>query len=133
MEAPNVDRVAEYLKLLDQGDIERLADFYSVDVVWHVGGTHPLAGTYQGRDALMDYFRRVRELTGGTLRVEPQEILGGERHTVMFTRVTAERDGRVLDVGMAQVFAVDEDGRWCEYWALADDGPAVDAFWAGGR
>ena len=73
----------------------------------------------------------MRALTGGTLVVEPEEILASDKHTVMFTRTTAEREGRRLDVALAQIFAVGEGGRWSEYWALADDQEAVDAFWAG--
>ena len=131
MDGPDAGRVSEYLKLLGEGDLEALRDFYTEDVVWHVGGTHPLAGDYRGRDALVDYFGRVRRITGGSLRVEPEEVLTSDRHTVMFTRTTAERDGRRLDVGMAQVFEVGDDGRWSEYWALADDPDAVETFWAG--
>ena len=130
MGSPSVDRLGEYFEALARGDIEALRDHYSEDVVWHVGGTHPLAGTYRGRDSLLDYFERVRELTGGTLRVTPEEVLSGDRHTVMFTRATAQRDDRRLDVGLAQVLEVGEDGRWSEYWAVADDPAAVDAFWA---
>ncbi len=129
-EHPNSERVRVYLQHLEQGELDQLGDFYSEEIVWHVGGNHPLAGTYRGRDALLEYFARVRELTGGSLRVEPDEILVSDKHTVMFSRTTAQRDGRSLDVMLAQFFAVGDDGRWSEYWSLADDPGAVDAFWA---
>jgi uncharacterized protein len=127
---PGKERVQEYLTLLGQGELDKLGDFYTDDVVWHVGGDHALAGTYRGRDALLDYFARVRELTDGTLRVEPEEILTSDKHTVMFSRTTAQRDGKRLDVLISQFFEVGKDGRWSQYWALADDPAAVNAFWA---
>ena len=48
----------------------------------------------------------------------------------MFTRVQGDRDGRSLDVLLAQVFKLGDDGRWSEYWATAEDQDLVDAFWA---
>jgi hypothetical protein len=45
-------------------------------------------------------------------------------------RVTAARADRKLEVEMAETLLLDEQGRWTEYWALADDQAAVDAFWS---
>ncbi|MGH9224468.1 MAG: nuclear transport factor 2 family protein [Acidimicrobiales bacterium] len=90
----------------------------------------PLVGDYKGRDALFDYFGTVRSLTGGTMKIEPLSVLSSDRHTAMFTRVTGTREGKTLDVTLAQSFKLDEDGRFVEYWAMADDQDVVDAFWA---
>ena len=125
-----VDRVRESLDLVQQGDFERLRDFYTDDVVWHVGGNHPLSGDYRGKDELMGYFERVRSMTDATLTIEPQSILASDRHVAMFTNVKAQRDGKSMDVVLAQVFKIAPDGRWSEYWALADDQPTVDRFWS---
>lgn len=38
--------------------------------------------------------------------------------------------GRELDVEMTEAFTFADDGRVTEFWALATDQPAVDAFWA---
>ena len=62
---------------------------------------------------------------------EPFEILVSERHAGVFNRVTGERDGRTFDVELAQALRFDDEGRWAEYWALADDQDELDAFWAG--
>jgi hypothetical protein len=35
-----------------------------------------------------------------------------------------------MDTLLAQTRRLADDGRWCEYWAVADDQEAVDAFWA---
>ena len=131
-EHPGVQRAKEYVDRFTEGDRAALRDFYSDDVVWHVGGRHPLSGDYKGRDALFAYFDKVRELTGGTLRLEPESIVASDRYTAMFTRVTAQREGRDkdLDVVLAQIYRNGPDGRWSEYWAVADDQETVDAFWS---
>ncbi|MGH9222444.1 MAG: nuclear transport factor 2 family protein [Acidimicrobiales bacterium] len=127
---PGVQRMRDYLARFGDGDVESVREFYSPDVLWHVGGYHSLSGDYRGQDALMDYFRRVREMTGGTLRLQPRSILASDKYTSVFTQVQAERDGRTLDVLMAQVFKVGPDGRWAEYWAVPEDQDHVDAFWS---
>ncbi len=129
-EHPNVGRVREAFDAFNRGDVEAMRPFLAEDVVWHVGGEHPLSGDYRGRDAVLAYVAKVTGLTGGTLAGEPLEILAGDRHAGVFQRVTGERDGRTLDVVLAQALSFDESGRWAEYWALADEQDAVDAFWA---
>ena len=97
---------------------------------WHVGGNHPLSGDYRGRDAIFEYFETVRGLTGGGLRSEPHDILADDSHGGVFTRVTADRGDRHLDVVLAQAYRINPDGKFTEYWALADDQDAVNAFWS---
>ena len=125
-----VARARESLDLLATGDFEALRNFYTDDVVWHVAGNHPLSGDYHGKDDLIRYFERVRSLTDGGLTIEPESILASDQHVAMFTRVRAQRVGRSMDVVLAQVLRLAADGRWSEYWALADDQAAVDQFWS---
>jgi ketosteroid isomerase-like protein len=116
--------------VFNSGDLEEYRRFFTDDLVWHVGGHHPMSGDYRGLEAAFAYFERVRQLTDGTLRSIPEDILADDTHIGVFTHVTAERGGRHLDVLMAQAFRVNPDGRFTEYWALADDQEAVDAFWS---
>lgn len=129
-EHPNVQRVRDALDAYNRGDLESMRSFIAEDVLWHVGGSHSLSGDYQGRDAVFDYYEKVRGLTGGTLTLEPLDILANDQHGGIFMHVKGERDGKTLDVVLAEALAFDESGRWAEYWALADEQEAVDAFWA---
>jgi uncharacterized protein len=123
--------VPEALDAYDRSDFDALRSFLSPKIVWHVGGRHPLSGDYRGRDAALDYCRRAQAATGATLRGEVLEVLEDERHAGVFNRISGERNGIALDAVLAQAVAFDDEGRWIEYWALADDQDAVDAFWAG--
>lgn len=129
-EHPNAARVREAFAAFNRGDVEGMRPFLAEDIVWHVGGDHPLSGDYRGREEVLAYVARVVELTGGTLAGEPLDILVDDTHAGVFQRVTATRDGRKLDVELAQALTFDDDGRWTEYWALADEQDEVDAFWA---
>jgi hypothetical protein len=131
-EHANVERVREALAAYNQGDIEAMKSRLADEVLWHVGGEHPLSGDYRGREAVGAYFDKVRSLTSGTIKLEPIDILAGEHHAGIFMRATAHRNGQELDTTMAEAIRFDDAGRWVEYWALADDQDAVDAFWKGG-
>ena len=89
---------------------------------------HSLSGDYTGRADLMGYFERVQEQTGGTLRLEPEAVLSSDRHTSMYVRVTGTQDGKVARTSPAEALSVGHDGRWTEFWSLAED-QDVDAFW----
>jgi uncharacterized protein len=130
-EHSNVARVRDALETFNCGDLDVYREFFDDDVVWFVRGTHPMAGAYRGIDALFDYFGRARSVTGGSLRIDPVDIVADDRHAGVVARVRGSReDERKLDVEMAEAFIFADDGRVREFWALASDQDAVDAFWA---
>lgn len=127
---PNVERLRRFLEAYAVNDAESIRNSLADDAVWHVGGTHQLSGDYRGPDAILEYFNRVGEETGGTLRLEPIELLGNDQRGAAFLRVTGDRDDRHLDVTMAEAFHLDGDGRIREFWAHATDQDEIDRFWA---
>ena len=129
-EHPHVARVREYFDTFAAGDLDALGKFFSDDVVWHVAGRHPLSGDYRGREAIRRYFGTVQELSEGTLVLETRAVMTSDEHIGLFVRVTGERDGRRLDVEMAEAFTVGPDGTWTEFWAMPDDQDQVDRFWS---
>jgi uncharacterized protein len=130
VEHPVAVRVREALEAFSRGDFETLGAFLADDVVWHVGGNHQLSGDYRGRVAALAYCAEAFALTSGTLHGEPFEILVSDRYAGVFNHVTGEREGRgKFDVLLAQAIRFDDEGRWAEYWALADGQDEVDAFW----
>jgi len=111
-------------------DIPAMQDMLAEDVVWHVPGRNLLSRDYHGKAEVFGFFARARELSGGTVRIEPIEIFAGDQHAVALVRVHAEREGRKLD-GELQAFTFRvEGGRIAEFWFLVEDRYAVDAFWS---
>jgi ketosteroid isomerase-like protein len=129
-EHPNVQRIRDALDAYNAGDLDRMRAFIAEDILWHVGGAHPLSGDYRGLDEVIRYYEGVKEQTGGTLTLEPIDVLANDEHGAIFMRVRGERDGRTIDVELAEALTFDDQGRWAEYWALADEQETVDAFWA---
>jgi|SRR5262245_45667340 len=126
----NVLKIRSALDVYNSGDYDAMKPYLAEAIVWHVGGNHQMSGDYRGVDAVLGYFDDVRRKTAGTLQVEPEEILANDRHASIFMHVTAQRDVRALDVLLAEALTFDDRGRWTEYWGLANDQDAVDAFWS---
>jgi ketosteroid isomerase-like protein len=125
-----VQRLEDWLAAYENHDREAMEESLAEDAVWHVGGTHRLSGDYRGREAILGYFDAVRSETENTMKLERLEVLANELHGSAFLHVTAEREGRTLDVVVADAFRFDPDGRILEFWAHANDQAAIDEFWS---
>jgi ketosteroid isomerase-like protein len=111
-----------------RGDFAALSELLADDVVWHVPGSSPVSGSHHGREALLGYFGRLMELSGGTFKAESHDILASDRHVVSLEHLTAEREGKLLDVELALVVRVG-DGRIVEARDYFSDQNAWDEFW----
>jgi ketosteroid isomerase-like protein len=129
MAPANADNARAVLKAVSAGELDDLDRQLTDDVVWHVGGEHPLSGDYRGREAVRGYHARVAELTNRSLRLEPVDVLGSDRYLGIFLKASAEVRGRTLDARLVEAIRLSDDGRWAEFWGLAEDQAAVDAFW----
>jgi ketosteroid isomerase-like protein len=71
---------------------------------------------------------KAGELTGGTFRLDLDEALANDRHTVALVVWSAERGGRTLRGREVAVYRV-RNGRIVEARFYPDDAGTVDAFW----
>ena len=92
---PNLDVVRRGYAAFNTGDVETLMSLFAHDVVQHVPGDGPFAGTYKGRDAVLGYYGKLAEHTGGTFRAHLVDVHGdGAGHVVATNLISAERNGR---------------------------------------
>jgi ketosteroid isomerase-like protein len=107
-------------------DTEALAGLIDVEVVWHVPGTHPLAGEIRGREALFRWFERLHQVTEGTFTLKEHDVLGTDDHVVALSDMSAIRDGVRVSVSVVSVMHFRE-GRQQERWFHPSDPTAWDA------
>jgi ketosteroid isomerase-like protein len=124
----NADLVRRGYAAFSAGDMATLTEVFAEDAVWHVPGDGGLAGDKKGRDACFAYFGELFSRSGGTVRVDLHDVVGGEEHTIGLHHVHAERNGRVLDDEIVLVFHL-RDGRVGEVWEIAQDAEASNDFW----
>ena len=126
----NAELVRRFYEAQQRGDAAALMDMLADDVAWHVSGRNLLSRDYQGKAEVVGFWARARKLSGGTVRTELIEVLGGESYAVAFVRVFAEREGRSLG-GQFQAFTYRiVDDQIAEFWFMVEDRYAVDAFWS---
>ncbi len=69
MAHPNEDLVRKGFDAFARGDVDTLRELFDQDAVWHAPGRNPLAGDHLGVDAILGFFARTMEVTGGTFRL----------------------------------------------------------------
>jgi ketosteroid isomerase-like protein len=92
-------------------------------------GKSGLSGPYQGKEAILELFAYLAQLTNGTLRFTASRVLS-ERAPVMvvYGRKTATRDDRQLDTDAMHIFSL-RDRVVREMWTFHEDQGSMDEFW----
>ena len=125
----NAELVRRGYAAFSSGDMATLNGLFAEDAVWHVPGSSSLSGPKEGRDAILAFFGETMSLTGGTFRVNLDDVIGGEKHTAALHHSHAERNGKVLEGNSVNVFRI-LDGQVIEVREYSDAGGAADEFWA---
>jgi ketosteroid isomerase-like protein len=128
-EHPNLQVMRRTLDAFGSGDVATLAQVFSKDVVWRVPGKSVLAKDYKGQEEVFGFFGRLMELTNGTFRVQSLDILANDTGGVFVDRLTAERNGRTLDVRLLLHVAITR-GQVVEGIDHFHQEHLWDAFWA---
>lgn len=113
---------------LAAGDFGTVLGVLPDAVVGHVPGTSQVAGTYSGKEAVAGYVGKLAELSGGTVRFEPHDVLANDTHAAALVRDRAERNGRTLDMNNVHVWHA-TGGSLDEIWIYPGDLRAWDEFW----
>jgi ketosteroid isomerase-like protein len=111
------------------GDVPTVLETCSDEITWHVPGRSPLSGDYKGHDEVVGFFGKSMELSGGTLRVEVDEILAAGARVIALTTVSAERNGRRWSSPEVHVWRVVE-GKAVEFREYQGDQQTEDEFWS---
>lgn len=111
---------------------ERGPSVFGTDAVLHVPGRSRVAGTYSGDEQIRSYLRSLGELSGGTVRIDLEDVSDHGPYVVAWQRLTASREGRTLDDQQCLRVLV-RNGKAGEAWLYPADLQAHDEFWGGSR
>jgi uncharacterized protein len=131
LEHPNATRMRQTVGAFMAGDIPLLLDGFAEDVVWYSPGDTPASGRLRGREGVLRFFTMMDEASGGTLRMEADDVLAGDRYATTFLTVTARRHSEQMSVVVAQLAEVDEHSKWSRWWFLPDKLDEWNGFFAG--
>jgi uncharacterized protein len=127
-EHPNAVAVRRSFEAWNSGDLDVIRGYFTDDVVLHFAGNNAMSGTYRGRHAVIDALARASQ--GWGPHAELETILAGDDHIIAFFHAIAERDGKTLDVVLAEPMKVNAEGKITEVWFLANDQRGYDQFWS---
>ena len=109
------------------GDRAVLASLIAEDVVWHVPGSHAMAGDIHGRAALVVWLDELR--TKGFWLTE-RDVFGSDQHVCALSTMGATRDDVAVETGVVSIF-VYRDGRQRERWMYPEDAVSWHRIFAG--
>jgi ketosteroid isomerase-like protein len=129
MAHPNAELIHKGYQAFAAGDIPTVLGIFDESIVWQVPGRSPISGEFKGHDGVLEFFGRCQELSGGTLRIDTNEILADGERVVVLCIVSAERHGRAWSSPEVQVWRV-VAGRAIEFREFQGDQETEDAFWS---
>ena len=126
-EHPNAVAYRQAAAAFRANDIAAIEDLVDVDVVWHVPGTHPLAGDLRGRAALINFLGGLGPL-GFWLR--EHDVFGNDVHVCALSEMGATRADVSVSTRVVSIFHF-RDGRQLERWFYPDDMTAWNSIFSG--
>jgi ketosteroid isomerase-like protein len=125
MAHPNEDLLRRGYVAFSAGDMETVFSLLADDMLWHNGGSNQLTGDVRGHEAIMGFFGKLIEATGGTLQLEVHDVLANDTHGTVLVTAHADRDGQPMAVRQVNVWHL-ADGKATEFWSFAEDTAAYD-------
>lgn len=130
MTQPDEDLAWAASSAYGRGDFSALQNqFFAEDIIWHVAGTGPMAGKYEGIAQVMSVLGMLSQLSGGTVETELHDVLVSNDHTVALATIRAERSGKKLQLNLVHVIH-SVNGKATEVWTYTSDPTAAAEFWA---
>lgn len=125
-EHPNVAATRAGMEAFNRGDVQAFADSIADDVVWHAPGNNRYSGTFEGKAANLERFKRQADDGVHLAFEEIHDVVGNDDHVVAlvklrFTGPTGEATTRGAFISHVR------DGKMTEFWAFNEDQAAVDA------
>lgn len=126
----SIERARKGYTAFDAGDVTTVMDLLADDVTWHVGGASKYSGDYAGKQTVLEFFGGM--MTDGLVQKHDiHDILANDEHVVVLSTVTATYQGRSITAPVVDVFHENSQGQLQEFWRIASDQAAFDAFIAG--
>jgi len=111
------------------GDMDGVFAEMADNIVWHVGGSSPLAGDYAGHEAVAGLFGQLMDVTGFTFKLDVHDVLANDTHGAVLCTAHAESDGRALDMRQVHIWHL-AGGKSTEFWTFPEDSAANDEFFS---
>jgi ketosteroid isomerase-like protein len=123
-------QIAQKLAIqLGHRDFEQVLELLSPKVTYRVGGSHPLAGTFQGPEEVVDHMRNLVERTKDTFEaLKWEDWLVGQHHIAGLVRVHAQGQGTSFTARLIFLLGFDPGDKVSEITVFFEDPSAAERF-----
>jgi ketosteroid isomerase-like protein len=126
---PNVVAYRRMIAAFNANDLGAVEALVDPNLEYTLPGKSPLACWTRGVGAHLQMLKTARELSGGTLRLEPRAVAADGDYLVVWGRITAEREGKRLNSDHCVMYRFSQ-GKIVEGRTVPVDLYAFDAFWS---
>jgi ketosteroid isomerase-like protein len=127
---PNILRYMHTIKAFNDNDLNAASEYCSEDIVYRIVGRSPIAGEYRGIEQFDNALKLVKELSGETIKFEPQVVLADNQAVMVYGHATAQREGKTLNTDHAYLYRFNNGGKIIEGRTIPVDLYAFDEFWS---
>jgi ketosteroid isomerase-like protein len=127
-EHPNVSAYKRMIAAFNNNDLSAVEALIHPDLEYTIPGDSPIACHTRGVAAHLSALRRARELSLGTLRLDPQAVAAEGDFLFVWGRISARRPGKSLDSEHCVMYRFSE-GKVVEGRTLPVDLYRFDEFW----
>ena len=128
-EHPNLVAYKRMIAAFNANDLSAVEALVHPDLEYTIPGRSSIACHTRGVTAHLQALRRAKELTQGTLRLQPHAVTADGDYLLVWGRITAERDGKRLDSDHCVMYRFGE-GKIVEGRTIPIDLYAFDEFWS---
>jgi ketosteroid isomerase-like protein len=121
--------VSDAYEAFARGEIPKAMAAMAPDILWHVPGRGPLSRDYRGHQEVLGFFQHFMELSGGTFRIQVDDVLARGDRVIALVTESAERKGRKWSSPQVHVWTV-KGGQATIFWQFQGDQQTEDEFWA---
>ena len=126
---PNILAYRRMIGAFNSNDLGAVAALVDPNLEYTLPGKSPLACSTRGVGPHLQMLKTARELSGGTLRLEPRAVAADGDYLVVWGRITATREDKHLDCDHCVMYRFSA-GKIVEGRTVPVDLYAFDAFWS---
>ena len=94
----NAKAIETGYKAFGAGDMETVASLLDENCEWVNGGNNEITGTYHGREAILEMFAKIGQVTNNSFRTEVNQVVANNAGCATSTTVTGEAGGETVTV-----------------------------------
>ncbi|MBD2103521.1 nuclear transport factor 2 family protein [Leptolyngbya sp. FACHB-261] len=121
---PNVATIKRYYAAYGRGDLATVRQIFAPNIVWHIPGHHPLAGSKRGPNEVFAFFE---QLDKANFKADLIYLGGNDNYVIDCHRGYGAMGEAKLDIPFCLLFRM-QGGRIVEATNFVGDQHAADAF-----